>query len=147
MIYIQYKLGNAGWATVTFGNGVTKERFGVSYLHDSLKELATSAIKIKDKSSQSVIFMDEPGEIQLQLKKSKGPKLDFELRWYKDWASWNMISENDYEVIMTGETTVPSYVNQVRNILIQIHDEIGPELYKEKWIEHEFPITEYEELK
>lgn len=147
MISIKYELENAGWATVTIGNGTSQERFGVSYLHDSLKELAVSAIKIKDKTDQSVIFMEEPGEIQLLLKRSEETKLNFELRWYKDWASWNMISENDYEVIMTGETTIPTYTNQVRSVLMKIYNEIGPKLYKDKWIEHEFPITEYEELK
>ncbi|MDY8137458.1 hypothetical protein [Aquimarina sp. 2201CG5-10] len=147
MISIKYELENAGWASVTIGNGTTRERFGVSYLHDSLKELAVSAISIKEKTDESVIFMEEPGEIKLLLKRSQETKLNFELRWYKDWASWDIISENDYQVIMTGETTIPSYFNQVRNILIKIHDEIGPDLYKEKWIEHEFPITEYEKLK
>jgi hypothetical protein len=147
MITIDYKIENAGWALVTIGNGESQDRFGVSYLHDSLKELANSALKIKDKDSQSVIFMEEPGELKLVLERTLDTKLDFELRWFKDWASWNMISEDDYEVIMTGETTVPSYVNQVRNVLMKIYNEVGPDLYKEKWIEHDFPINEYEKLK
>lgn len=147
MITIDYKIENAGWALVTIGNGENQDCFGVSYLHDSLKELANSALKIKDKDSQSVIFMDEPGELKLVLERTLDTKLNFELRWFKDWASWNMISEDDYEVIMTGETTVPSYVNQVRSVLMKIYDEIGPDLYRKKWIKHDFPINEYEKLK
>lgn len=146
MISIEYILKNAGWATVKIGNGTTHKKFDVSYLHDSLKELGISAIKIRNNPEQSVIFMEEPGEIKLVIKRSQEVKLNFELRWYKDWASWNIISEDDYEVIMTGETTVASYINQVRSALMKIYDEIGPEKYKEKWIEHEFPIAEYEKL-
>lgn len=147
MITIDYQIKNAGWASVIIGNGETQDRFGVSYLHDSLKELASSALKIKDKERQSVIFMEEPGELKLVLERTLDTKLKFELRSYKDWASWNEISEDDYEVIMTGETTVASYVNQVRSVLMKIYDEIGPDLYKEKWIKHDFPINEYEKLK
>lgn len=147
MISLKYKLENAGWAMVTIGNGTTHERLGVSYLHDSLKELAVSAIRIRDKTELSVIFMEEPGEMHLLLTRARDTKLNFELRWFKDWASWNMISQDDYEIILTGETTVTSYINQVRSVLTKIYDEIGLELYKKKWIEHEFPITEYEKLK
>ncbi|MNJ90816.1 hypothetical protein D3C87_84560 [compost metagenome] len=147
MITIDYKIENAGWALVIIGNGETQDRFAVSYFHDSLKELANSALKIQDKDSQSVIFMAEPGELKLVLERTLDTKLHFELRWYEDWASWNEISEDDYEVIMTGETTVVSYVNQVRSVLMKIYDEIGPELYKQKWIKHDFPTDEYEKLK
>ena len=57
------------------------------------------------------------------------------------------MSEDDYKLVLKGETTIAKYVNQVRSVLEKIMTEIGAEEYKKKWIEHNFPIEEYLELK
>ncbi len=57
--------------------------------------------------------MDEPGEHKLILKKN-GTSISYELRWYKDWASWNFISEDNFETILSGTATLPKYINLVR---------------------------------
>ena len=116
-------------------------------MNDSLKELAQSEIKIKSEDSASVLFMDEPGEHKLVLSKNVESKIYYELRWYSKWASWNLTSEENFDTILKGETTIPNYRNEVRNVLIKIMTEIGPILYKEKWKEHDFPILEYNTIK
>lgn len=146
MIRIDYSDIESGWARVHIENEFENTHCAVSYLHDSLKNLALSAINIQTKKYQSVIFMDEPGEYKLVLERNDDKNIIYELRWFKEWASWNEISDDDYEVIMKGETTIISYVNQIRNILVKIFNEIGPEIYQEKWIEHKFPIEEYNRL-
>lgn len=147
MIHLEYIVEEAGWAVGTIGNGENVVSFDVSYLHDSLKELAESAIEIQEKETKSVIFMAEPGESKLVLSKKEDRKINFELRWYADWASWNIISEDDYEIVLEGKTTIPKYVNQVRKVLAKIMDEIGPIEYRKKWQEHDFPMDEYQSLK
>lgn len=129
------------------GNGEKENKFAVSYLNDSLKELAESAIEIREKDFKSVVFMDEPGEHVLILNRKDGNLIDYELRWYKDWWSWNLVEENNFEFLFKGQTTVTKYVNQVRNVLNGIMTELGPERYRKKWIEHDFPVAEYEKLK
>lgn len=147
MIQIEYKVKRAGWANGKIGNGEKTTEFVVSYLHDSLKALAESAIKIYEKEAISIVFMDEPGEHILVLYRKDEKVLDYELRWYKDWWSWNLIEEDNFELIFSGQTTIARYVNQVRNVLIEIMNELGVEEYKKKWIEHDFPLAEYEKLK
>lgn len=147
MIQLEYKVGNAGWAECIIGNGKKKARITVSYLHDTLKELADSAIEIGEKERKSIVFMDEPGEHVLILNRNEEKLIDYELRWYKDWWSWNLTDEDDYQLVFKGQTTVPKYINQVRSVLIGIMEKLGPKKYKEKWIEHDFPLEEYEKLK
>jgi len=147
MIQIKYKIDGAGWAIGKIGNGTKKTKFSISYLHDSLKELAESAIEIQEKDFKSVVFMDEPGEHVLILNKKDETKIEYELRWYEDWWSWNLIDENNFKLVFKGQTTVPKYVNQVRNVLNGIMTELGPKEYRKKWVEHDFPIAEYEKLK
>ena len=147
MIEIEYKVENAGWATTYIGNGEKTEKFAVSYLRDSLKELANSAIEIREKDYKSVTFMDEPGEHVLILNRRGEKIIDYELRWYKDWLSWNLVDENDFELVLKGQTTLPKYINQIRKVLNEIMTELGLKKYKEKWIEHDFPMEEYGKIK
>ena len=147
MIEITYKLENAGWAIGKIGNGENYVEFDISYLNDSLKELADSAIELKKKKYKSVFFMTEPGEHRLVLNRNEENIIEYELHWYSDWFSWNLKSEEDYEVVLKGKTTLTNYVNQVRNILEEIMMEFGEIEYKRKWKEHEFPVVEYRQLK
>lgn len=147
MLELNYILEDAGWAILEINNGEKIIKLDISYLHDSLKNLSESAIELKIKKEKFVIFMNEPGEHWLILKKNEKNEIEYELRWYEDWANWNLINEEKYEVKMSGKTTLPKYINEVRMNLIKIYDEFGIKDYKKKWIQHEFPLSEYEKLK
>lgn len=147
MIYLEYEIEDSGWARGLIGNGENEVEFDISYLHDSLKELTESAIGISKKESKTVVFMAEPGEVQLFIKNLGKNKIQFEVRLFKDWASWGMVENDDYEIVLNGLTTIPKYINQVRQVLKKIIEEIGIKIYKEKWIQHDFPLAEYEILK
>lgn len=147
MLELNYSLNGHGWAILEIDNGKMKIEICVSYFHDSLKNLAESAIKLLTNNEISVVFMDEPGEHQLLLKKIANNKIEYTLIWYKDWASWHLISEENYVIILSGTTTLPKYINQVRKILMKIHNEFGEIGYKEKWGKHEFPMIAFEKLK
>lgn len=147
MISIDYKLEDAGWAVANIGNGDLVQTMTVSYLHDTLKQLGESAIFIKEAKAKRVIFMDEPGEHHLLISNVTGNEIAYELRWYDDWTDWNAIEDENYELVLTGKTTIVNYVNEVRNVLKSIWDEFGLETYKKKWVNHEFPQKELEKLK
>ncbi|GAB4195272.1 MAG: hypothetical protein Tsb002_27610 [Wenzhouxiangellaceae bacterium] len=143
---IEYKLEEHGWATVVLTDGVEKYESPVSYLHDSLAELAQMAIDLKNGLSKTkTIFMDEPGELQLVVN-VKDEVAHYEGRWFKDWASWNMHPESEYEVVVHGTCSVARVIQQITSILWNIHQNIGPTEYKERWVEHEFPIKQFNVL-
>lgn len=143
---LKYIVHIGGWAVLEIGDIEKAVTLNISYFHDSLKELAQSAIVLRTKDETSVIFMDEPGEHKLILKKN-GTSIFYELRWYKGWASWNLSSEDNFETLLSGTTTLPKYINLVRENLFRIRNEGGLEGYKKKWSKHDFPLHEYELLK
>lgn len=147
MFFIEYKLDKAGWAYGKIGNVEKEIKFVVSYLHDSLLELAQSAIDIQVMTSKQVIFMDEPGEFILKLKREGNMKLSYELRWYDDWFSWGMYPEDNFKLMLSGETTVSRYVNQVRNLMLQLMEKHTEKEYKKLWVEHDFPSKAFNKLK
>ena len=58
-----YKLDGAGWATATLSCDEQRIEMTVSYLHDSLKDMASAVLAILNGAVEvKVIFMDEPGE-------------------------------------------------------------------------------------
>jgi len=143
---ISYIVEDAGWAEIAISDGDGKIAQDVSYLHDSLRDLAELAIDMSSGAKTAkATFMDEPGELQLVLNKDE-KHIAFEARWFKDWESWGLSSPSDYDVLLKGETTVERIVEQVTDILTKIHESIGPSKYKEMWVEHEFPLEQYRKL-
>ena len=143
---ISYIVEDAGWAQITISGGEGEIVNDVSYLHDSLRDLAELAIEMRSGAKTAkAIFMDEPGELQLVVSKNQN-QIAFEARWFKDWQSWGLTSSSDYDVLLKGEATVQHLVDQVTDVLTKIHKNIGPKKYKEMWVEHEFPSEQYREL-
>ncbi len=112
----------------------------VSYLHDSLRELAEVARALQRGADEGrVLFMDEPGETQLLFRRT-GDALRYEARWFDDWNGWGMHPSEKFKVILSGTTTVRRFIGEVRSQMEALLEEHGLEGYKEKWVEHEFPM-------
>ncbi len=146
MFGIEYKLEEHGWAVVMITDGVVSYDSPVSYLHDSLRDLAQLAIDLKNGMSKTkAVFMDEPGELQLVVSVKEDVAF-YEARWFNDWYSWNISSKHDYKVVLSGECSPSRIVQQVSSMLWNIHQNIGPKKYKKLWVEHEFPLKQFKEL-
>lgn len=142
---IEYEVKNHGWAEVSIsfeGKSIVRE---VSYLHDSLLDLARIARNLRDGiSNATAVFMDEPGELQLHID-CQSDSVHFVVRDYPDWASWGMWNTEDFEKLLDGSCSRSRIVRQITNSLCKIYEEIGPEEYRERW-GHEFPIDDFEIL-
>lgn len=144
---INYVLNDAGWAEGWVSASDCSVRMNVSYLHDSLQELSDAVLQLHQGTTRAaVVFMDEPGEHHLLFKRRGGEQIAVEIRWYTDWASWDMHSPADYKVCLETTCTVTELTVQVLEILQTIHETLGLEGYRKKWIEHEFPLLEFRQL-
>ncbi|MGJ7528192.1 hypothetical protein [Variovorax sp. GB1P17] len=143
---IAYVLSGTGWATLSFRADAGPMDFAVSYLHDSLGDLARMGLDlVKGASHATAIFMDEPGEVHLMVTGDK-EDLAFELRRYRDWASWGITAMDDYEVLDHGTIRRVELVRNIHAILGRIHVDVGLAKYRELWVEHDFPLRAYEGL-
>ena len=143
---VAYDLHDAGWAEVSFRAASERLGFAVSYLHDSLGDLARMGLTLqKGAEHAEAVFMGEPGEVIL-LVSGAGDVLQYELRQYRDWASWGVVGVHDHEVVARGEISRTELVRNIHAILQRIHDEVGPKRYREMWVEHDFPRQDYERL-
>jgi hypothetical protein len=143
---IEYVVDKAGWAEARISNGKDKAIITVSYLHDSLLELAQMAVSLRNGVKETkVLFMDEPGEHQF-IVSTEGNEASYEVRWYSDWESWGFRKKSEFKLVLKGIAPVQRIVQQITQALWHIHEEIGPVKYKELWVEHEFPEKQFKEL-
>jgi hypothetical protein len=149
---INYKLGDYGWADVAISMdrryiGRRSLTMAASYLHDSLGDLVIAANLLANGEKEAkVLFMDEPGEHLMLLTSSDNVNLEIEIRWFKDWASWNFTTEKEYEVAFSATDNVLNFSQEVFKNAKKILSSNGLDGYKEKWIEHDFPINEFNAL-
>jgi hypothetical protein len=147
-LFINYRISGTGWVDVTLSDGQQQISGNVSYIHDSLGNLADAAVSLLTSlpTEKVVVFMDEPGEHQLILTPVEADILLVELRWYNDWASWNMYPQDRYDLLFKTESTVLEFATIAKRILTEIWVEHGYERYLEKWVEHPFPNQQYNAL-
>ena len=142
---LKYGLTGAGWATVTLECGDQTVEMTASYLHDSLSQLARAARDLGKTGSESVVFMDEPGEHHLLLRQANDEVAEVEVVWFDDWKSWNE-PVGPAQRKLLGVVRVAEFREQVISELRRLLHENGEEGYRKKWIQHDFPVEELREL-
>ena len=141
-----YILHEGGWATANISCGDLTAEMAVSYLHDTLDDLSDAVLAIMDGAREAAaIFMDEPGEHRLVIRRVSETDVALELRWYKDWASWGLGS-CEYEIVLCCSTRIVHLRGQVLSALKALLDEHGAAGYKERWVEHDFPFERLRQL-
>ena len=141
----QEGLEESGWATVTVECGTERVEMAASYLHYTLRNLASAVRDLSTTESQSVVFMDEPGEHHLLLRRVGDSIVELEVLWFEDWKSWNLAAGPPMRKL-AGSAPLPEVRNQVISELSRLLKENGEEGYRKKWIEHDFPIEELRAL-
>jgi hypothetical protein len=146
-LQLNYILDDHGWANLRLTQGGQTVDMTVSYLHDTLAELVTAAnLLLKGASEAKVVAMDEPGEHLIHLQATDDLHVAVEVRWFRDWASWNLITEKEFEVVFKADCTIKNFAFEVFVTAKAVLDNEGLEGYKEKWMRHDFPIDEYQRL-
>jgi hypothetical protein len=109
--------------------------------------LITAAnLLLKGAPDAKVIAMDEPGEHLIYLQSSDAIRVAIEIRWFKDWASWDMTTEKEFEVAFQCHDTILNFSTEIFDNAGRILKKHRMEGYKEKWIKHDFPMDEYKRL-
>lgn len=146
-MHLKYDLHDAGWASATFTDSSGESTLmDVSYLHDTLGNLADAALKLaRGSKKEVVVFMAEPGEHQLLLTQSNC-SLKYTLTWHSDWTSLNITGATPPKVEAAGQVDLLDFTRNIYDICHCIFTQFGEAGYKMKWLEHDFPMIQYNEL-
>ncbi|HFC11556.1 MAG TPA: hypothetical protein ENJ56_01835 [Anaerolineae bacterium] len=134
-----------GWAAVCLSDGKNVIDTPVSYLHDSLLELAEMALIIKmGHTNSKVVFVQEPGELQF-IVTITNKLAHYEVRQFKEWISGSARTSSNYEIVLHGNTAPARIVQQITQVLWKIQQKIGIEAYQVRW-QHPFPMQQFKQL-
>ena len=146
---LAYELHQHGWATATLCNDDAKIDMAVSYLHDTLRELANAAYHVsRGAADRMVVFMDEPGEHQLKITRLQDGDCAYSVDWYDDWQSWGMNSIGDGcpKRVAQGVVSARRFTQQVHTALWTLFHSFGIDGYRSRWRQHDFPEAEMKRL-
>ena len=144
---IQYSLGGAGWATANVTADGKSVSMPVSYLHDSLRDLARAVLRLRDGEPEALVtFMDEPGEHHLTLRRVND-EVTVEVQWTDLWTNGKPIPQGEGRTLLEARVQFPEIQKAVLAVLDNAMNSLGVVGYKEKWVEHDFPTAEYEKLR
>jgi hypothetical protein len=142
-----YKLTGSGWATAMIANGDQEIEMTVSYLHDSLEQLAQSVLALHaGQPEATTVFMDEPGEHHVIFSLVSKSAVNVTVKWFNDWQSWGLPHQPP-ETWLEFSTTLSELHLQVLAAFDALLAEHGVSGYAASWGEHEFPVFLHERLR
>lgn len=143
-----YDLTGAGWAEAIISAEDHRVQMTASYLSDALGDLTQAIVDLFDgEQTVSTFFMDEPGEHRMSIMKIDGGSVLIEIDRFNDWLSWELDEEKNGERVFAAEVELIELASKIEDSLERIFAKFGIDGYKEKWIEHDFPIANQEKLK
>jgi hypothetical protein len=133
-----------GWAEVGFEHGDQSYRIDVSYLVDSLHELLYAVVLLlRGSDSETVTFMQEPGESVLVLKHLPGDLVQLKIFAGEDWGRARPDADEPvFRHTMSLDRFARLVLGQFRSLLL----ELGLEGYEDHWTRHRFPQESFDRL-
>ncbi|WP_221029978.1 hypothetical protein [Actomonas aquatica] len=146
MTNLHYTLVGTGWAEAVLDHDGESVAVSASYLSDALGDLARAAIAVvRGTGEVSFSFAEEPGEYRWILRKqSPGHHRLTLLEFDKLWGN-----RPDSAGTLLGEFTFESveFGGMVLRTLAEVERMYGVSGYKERWVQYDFPHTEFATLR
>jgi hypothetical protein len=139
-VYFRYEVEDHGWSTARLGPDDHVVEMTVSYLQDSLKDLAAATLALCGGAPEAEMFFeDEPGVHWLKLRRLGPSALQFEILWQDDW-------DKPLEQKCSGQCALAEFKDAVTRELKRILAENGEPGYRRKTIDFDFPGAELRAL-
>ncbi|WP_351236845.1 hypothetical protein [Streptomyces sp. NPDC002133] len=146
-LQFSWELSGSGWATCRIADTAGEQKNFVSYCTDALADLLFRVAGLYgDSSVQRVSFDLEPAEVRWRLRR-RGADVDIAIYYFPDMSrSWDA---PDDEGTLSWSSTQPRHVfghavMEAAQAVLSLHGEAG---YREKWVQHPFPVTALQDLR
>ncbi len=139
----EYRVLEAGWAEGRLAHGADEVELSASYLSDALGDLIEAvALVVEGVPSTQCSWLEEPGEFRWRFLRSDGDVL-VEILWMDDWDKLDHAGQ----LVFSARVPVLCLGRVVLSEAQRVLDALGPEEYRRRWIEHEFPVRPLDRLK
>ena len=145
MIKIDYILTGTGWSKCTISTDDISTTISASYLGDALGNLLSAILKLINGEKEATIsFDEEPGEYRWRFKTTSDKIVHLTILEFDEL--WGNKPDSEGRKVFDTECQLRDLTAAVFNTAQKILLEYGEEGYIQKWIEHPFPIKQYETI-
>ena len=142
---LSYRMDGTGWATATIADAGREREMVVSYLSDSVLEMARAAIGLLEGApSARFCFADEPGEHRCIVDRISDREARIRVLWFEEL--WSGLPSERGEEVFECTCTVARFCGEVLACLQSLLKEHGMDGYKSLWVLHDFPADELARL-
>ncbi|WP_051529986.1 hypothetical protein [Anoxybacteroides tepidamans] len=146
----EYQLTGAGWARGYIEIDDQKRSLTAGYLTDALGDLLEALLNLNPLYTQAVylkhgryfMWEAEPDGVQWHLRRVDKEKISIKITYYEDTSLYTGEREE-----LDAECSYDEFLKEVMREAESIFKEYGIVGYKENWIEHEFPLSTFLQLK
>lgn len=145
-VCLDYKLVGLGWAACSLTVGDKHIDLTASYIGDALGDLVTATLFVMQGESEAQFsFQEEPGRYQWTLRRIADDRIAISIAELER----NVPAGPNEEGVEVFQATCDrlAFARAMVTALDEVLREHGPEGYREKWVEYDFPLAEYRELK
>jgi hypothetical protein len=144
-VVFTYRLTGTGWAECDVCIDDAHITATASYLSDALGDLIRAVSNILDCAQESSFsFVEEPGEYRWHLTRKGDDRISVAIEWFDDWPE---TYSSPGKVLFARDCRLRTFAGAVYDACKQLLEQIGTEGYREKWINNDFPLDQFERLK
>lgn len=144
---ISFKLTGRGWAECLISIDGNLTGLTASYLEDALGNLAKATLRISQGENLAyAIFAEEPGEFRWKISNINGKEISVEILEFDEWKGLRQTDDKG-KTILQFECELIIFVRRIINCLSEVLNEHGLDGYKKMWVNHEFPLQTYNDLR
>jgi hypothetical protein len=141
-----YRLTGTGWADADVRVGEASAHASASYLGDALGELLDAVLAVAEGAATARASWDEePGEYRWLLDLD-GTELRVRLLDFREWRGVVESPDEEGEVLFDQRCDLNEFGAAVVAAARGVIDEYGIDGYREKWVEHDFPLEQLTRL-
>lgn len=143
MFHLTYTLGQHGWATASFGDGIREPiEVPVSHLGDALGDFARGVRGIlRGSAEMSFCFVEEPGSHVFVLTREDGINVGVQV-----YRCADTFGRRRDQRLLAATCGVRELATTCINCLRHVLDAHGAAEYRRRWRGADFPIGEFHDL-
>lgn len=141
----RYQLTGSGWSECTLVVDSATITLTASYLSDALRSLLGAVCRVlSGMPDATASFDEEPGEYRWRFYRIDNGRVRIVVLEFDDL--WTSKPDSEGTPIFDVECRLRSFAGAIYDGCKKLLEKCGREGYKEKWVEHDFPDAEFEEL-
>jgi hypothetical protein len=145
-VNVSYKLTGSGWAECVLNVDGQLITMTASYLSHALENILQATIEIvKGNPEARASFDEEPGEYRWLFKRINEQQVNVKILWFDEL--WNNEPDENGQLNFEANCRLRTFAGAILSASQQVLLENGLAGYKNKWHEHDFPVSAQNDLK